>query len=161
MDASGAPKTIDGVYFCMEDENTLMAPPRIMLLAVIVFGIVGTGAELALLGHTEDLWQWIPLVLLALSVPAGAWLWRQRTRASVHTFQGIMVLFLMSGMLGLYLHYRGNVEFELEMYPSLSGLALFRKAVTGATPTLAPGAMIFMGLLGLICTYRTAASPGP
>ena len=50
-----------------------------------------------------------------------------------------MALFVLSGGIGVALHYRGNVEFELEMYPSLSGLELVRKTLTGATPVLAPG----------------------
>jgi hypothetical protein len=50
---------------------------------------------------------------------------------------------------GTFLHYRGNVEFELELTPGIRGLALFREAITGATPALAPGAMIVVGLVGL------------
>ena len=60
----------------------------------------------------------------------------------------------MSGVVGLWLHYQGNTEFELEMYPSLEGLALFWEAIRGATPTLAPGTMLELGLLGLAYMYR-------
>jgi hypothetical protein len=51
-------------------------------------------------------------------------------------------------------HYQGNMEFELETYPSISGLALFKEAMMGATPALAPGTMIELGLIGLAYTYR-------
>ena len=34
-----------------------------------------------------------------------------------------MGAFVVSGVVGLWLHYQGNAEFELEMYPSLQGLA--------------------------------------
>ena len=68
------------------------------------------------------------------------------------------ILFVISGFAGLFLHYQGNAQFELEMYPSLKGLELFRKAIKGTTPpTLAPGTMIVLGLLGLAYTYRHPA----
>jgi len=56
------------------------------------------------------------------------------------------------------LHYRGNVEFERERDPSLSGLALVWEALRGATPSLAPGAMAQLGLLGLAITWRHPAA---
>ena len=59
------------------------------------------------------------------------------------------------GIVGLILHYRGNVEFELEMHPAASGLALFWESVRSATPALAPAAMIQLGLLGLVYAYST------
>ena len=65
-----------------------------------------------------------------------------------------MILFVLSGLVGLILHYQGNAEFELEMYPSLNGLELFWEAIRGATPTLAPGTMIQLGLLGWVYTIR-------
>jgi hypothetical protein len=43
------------------------------------------------------------------------------------------------------------------MYPSLTGFELFREAISGATPTLAPGAMLHLGLLGLLYTFRHPA----
>jgi hypothetical protein len=53
------------------------------------------------------------------------------------------------------------VEFELEMYPGLSGLELFREAMKGATPALAPGTMTILGLLGLAYTYGLAPTNHP
>ena len=68
--------------------------------------------------------------------------------------QLLMVLFLGAGILGVGLHYQGNNEFELEMYPSLAGVELLSKALTGATPVLAPGSMSLLGVIGLALTYR-------
>jgi hypothetical protein len=68
-----------------------------------------------------------------------------------------MVLSLASGFVGLLLHYRGNVEFELEMYPDLAGWKLFKDSMMGATPSLAPGAMMQIGLIGLAWTFRHPA----
>lgn len=127
---------------------------RRLVIALFVFGAVGTGAELILLEHTEDIWQWTPIVLLGVSVPLAGSLWFMSARWLRRSFRGIMVLFVASGALGLYQHYRGNVEFELEMYPSMSGFELVWEALKGATPSLAPGTMILLGMLGLIYTFR-------
>jgi hypothetical protein len=126
-------------------------------MAIFLFGVCGAGAELILLGHTEDPWQWVPLVLLGASLIVLTGYAVMRRLFMLRVFRGLMVLFVIGGLLGLYLHYQGNMEFELEMYPSLKGLALFRESITGATPALAPGMMIQLGLLGLIFTYRHPA----
>ena len=99
----------------------------------------------------------MPLVLIACALVVLAWHAASRGRASLLTLRATMALFVIAGVAGLVLHYKGNVEFELEMYPSLSGWELFREAVTGATPALAPGTMIQLGLLGLAFTYRHPA----
>ena len=73
---------------------------------------------------------------------------------TVQALQVTMLLFVMSGVLGVVLHYRGNVAFEPEMYPSMSGLELVQKTLTGATPVLAPGSMTLLGLIGLAHAYK-------
>jgi hypothetical protein len=130
---------------------------RRALLAVFFIGALGLAAELVLLEHTESLSQWIPLALLGvgLGTASAVALWPARVTIRLH--QALMLLFLVSGLVGLVLHYRGNVEFELEMYPSLQGLELFWKSLGGATPSLAPMAMAQLGLLGWIQVYRLPA----
>ena len=58
--------------------------------------------------------------------------------SGLRLFQATMVLFVLSGGVGTWLHYQGNAEFEKEMYPSLSWVELFWQSLTGATP--GPGA---------------------
>ena len=122
--------------------------------ALFAAGAVGIGIELCFLGHTEDRWQLVPLVLLGLGLLAQIWLVWRPSSASVRVFQSLMLLFVLSGLAGLYLHYSANVEFELEMYPSLRGLNLVQEALTGALPALAPATMMHLGFLGLASTYR-------
>ena len=143
------------------DDNSTVRATRVLLLALFAFGVVGSGVELLLLEHTEDVWQLAPLILMGLSLPAMVWLALDQRRVSVRVFQAMMLLYVASGLIGLYLHYRGNVEFELEMYPGLSGMALFWEALKGATPSLAPGTMLVLGLLGLLYTFRHPALRGP
>ena len=135
---------------------------RRALLSILLLGLIGTGVELLLLEHTEDFWQLAPLILIALTLVVLGWHGLRRGAASIRVLQGLMVLCVASGFVGTVQHYQGNVEFELEMYPSLSGTALFRQAMSGATPALAPGTMLLIGLVGLAYTYRhPALAAGP
>ena len=60
--------------------------------------------------------------------------------------------------LGIVLHYRGNLEFQLEIDATQSSWDLFRKVIHAkAPPALAPGAMTQLGLLGLVYTFRHPA----
>jgi len=127
---------------------------RTFLLTIFIIGLLGAGAELLLLEHTEEFRQWIPLVLMAISLLVLGWHGWSHRSISLRVFQGTMLLFVFSGLIGVFLHYQGNVEFELEMYPTLAGWELFGKAMQGATPALAPGTMIQLGLLGLAYSYR-------
>ena len=127
---------------------------RQILLLLVLVGNGGLVAELLLLGHTESFNQWIPLIVLVIgTVSTLVVMFRPGYRA-IRLFQWAMASFLMAGMLGLYLHYRGNVEFALERYPDASGFDLMWKALRGATPTLAPGALAQLGLLGLVYTFK-------
>lgn len=130
---------------------------RGLLLALVVVGAAGLEVELLLLEHWESAWQYTPLVLLGIVIVAAGLVWRRPSPATVRFFQAVMLLSVAAGVVGLYLHYRGNVEFELEHDPLRRGLELFWKAIRGATPTLAPGAMSQLGLLGLVYSYRHPA----
>jgi hypothetical protein len=121
-----------------------------LLLALLLFGTVGTVAELLLLEHWDGWKQWVPLVLLGLALPIGTWALAAPRGPALRSLGILMGLQVLSGCLGVWFHYRGNVEFELEMSPDAAGWPLFREAMTGATPALAPGTMIWFGLLGLL-----------
>jgi hypothetical protein len=54
-------------------ETTTLFVLRKILFAILVLGMAGSGVELVLLKHTEDVWQWIPLVLLAAGLVTYAW----------------------------------------------------------------------------------------
>ncbi len=130
---------------------------RRLVLIVLTIGIVGVGFELVLLDHTEDTWQRVPLVLLAAALPVSVWLILSPGHAIIRAYQVLMGLFVLSGFVGQWLHYQGNVEFELEMYPSREGLELIWEALGGAYPSLAPGTMTLMGLLGMAACFRHPA----
>jgi hypothetical protein len=115
---------------------------------------VGLEIELALLRHAESFNQWIPHFALLVGLLSIIAVYVRPNRATLRAFQVVMSIFLVVGALGIYLHFRGNVEFASERDPSLHGASLIWKALRGATPALAPGALAQLGLLGLIFTYR-------
>jgi len=68
----------------------------------------------------------------------------------------------ISGAVGVYLHLRANMEFQLEMDATLSGWALLKKSVLAKSPpALAPGAMTQLGLIGLAYTFKHPALAAP
>ena len=135
------------------DDHIVLARVRKLLLSLLAVGALGTGLELLLIGHFEEITQIVPLALLAAGLAAAAW-HLASARASVAALRWLMVLFVVSGGVGIVLHYRGNAEFELEMYPSMAGTELIGKTLTGATPVFAPGTMALLGGLGLVASYR-------
>jgi hypothetical protein len=130
---------------------------RRILLALLVLGIAGLAAELLLLEHTESAQQWIPLVLLGAALLCAAAVAVRPAPRTLAPFRAVMAACVAAGVVGLVLHVRGNVEWELESDPSLGGAALLWKALHGATPALAPGALAQLGLLGLALAYRHPA----
>lgn len=131
---------------------------RRILLGILLLGIAGISIELSLLAHVEDVYQLIPLLLAGIAVAAAGLSVLRPSPVTVRLLQAVMVLFLISGVAGMYLHFQVNMEFQLEMDPALSGMALYRKAIVAKTPpALAPGAMIQLGLIGLAYTFRHPA----
>jgi hypothetical protein len=135
---------------------------RHILLGILLFGVIGISAELLLLSHTEDANQWIPLVLNDLTVVMGVVVFFRPTSASIRLFQMVMLLMIVSGGVGMYLHLQANTEFQLEMDPTLRGWALLKKSIVAkAPPALAPGVMMQLGLIGLAYTFRHPALAAP
>ncbi|MGQ0647854.1 MAG: hypothetical protein ACT4P7_09800 [Gemmatimonadaceae bacterium] len=138
-------------------DSALVVALRRGLMAVFLFGVLGMTVELFLLEHTEDWKQWTPIVLLVSAVFLAIWTLARPTLISLRVFSLTMAAFVLAGALGTWYHYRGNVEFELERTPELGGVGLFAAAMGGATPALAPGTMIQLGLIGLLFTFRHPA----
>jgi hypothetical protein len=131
-----------------------LAGVRRLLLFLLLLGMTGITIELLLLEHDESATQLIPLLLLGLGFAVTLWHALQRGPSSLMALQIVMVLFVATGLLGMYVHFGANVEFQHEMDPSLAGLALFRKAMAAKTPpALAPGSMSQLGLIGLVYSY--------
>lgn len=134
---------------------------RRYLLYILLFGAVGLLAELYLLDHYEDWRQWIPLLLIVAGATAGVWMAVRPSRRAVRTFRILLAAYVPAGLLGVYFHFQSNVEFEQELHPNSSGLELVTESLGGAMPTLAPGAMIMLGLLGILVALQHPAAGPP
>ena len=127
------------------------------LLLIFVIGTVGLGTELLLLEHFEEWRQQVPLVLLTLGLILLAVRLFYRGAIILRLFRLTMLAFVLGGIVGLWFHLSSNMEFELEMYPTMSGLELLSKALGGAMPALAPGALVQLGLIGFLYAYQHPA----
>lgn len=139
---------------------------RELVLALVLFGIIGLEIELAFLQHADSFAKWIPHICLLLGLVVTLAVYLSPRTPVLRSFQAIMVLYLLMGALGVYFHLKGNIEFAMERDPSLGGLKLLWKALRGATPALAPGALAQLGLFGLLYTYghpslKPANTPEP
>ncbi|HVH29482.1 MAG TPA: hypothetical protein VM818_22175 [Vicinamibacterales bacterium] len=137
--------------------NTLSAIRR-WILALLAFGLVGTGVELTLTEHYETGLQVIPLVVIALGICVVAWHTLAGSALSIRVLRGTMGVFLLAGIVGMGLHYRGGAEFQVEIDPAQSRWEIFKKVMRAkAPPVLASGTMVQLGLLGLLYVYKHPA----
>jgi hypothetical protein len=131
---------------------------RRVILGVLLLGMAGLLAELALIAHYEDAIQWIPLALLGaglLFLILDLFLARSWTQLLI---QLTMVLIVAAGVLGVYFHFNGSREFQLEMDPQMRGTTLMWHVLRAKSPpTLAPGSMMQLGILGLGYAYLRRA----
>ena len=138
-------------------EHPTLTGLRRLLLTLLLIGMVGTAVDLLLLKHYEDLWQIPPLLLLGTGFPIVAIAWSGGPRILL-ILRLWMMLFVLAGIAGVVLHYVGNLEFQKEIDPTQHGWALFVTIIRAkAPPALAPAALIQLGLLGLLYTYRHPA----
>lgn len=136
------------------ERGHLRTVSRFLTLLLFV-GAVGTLIELLLLGHVEGWQQLVPVVLLGLGGLVAGWhLWNGGS-VSLRTVRWLGVAYVVSGLLGLWFHYVGNVEFERELSPDAAGWPLLKAALTGATPALAPGTMVWFGVLALVLAWSS------
>lgn len=140
--------------------HTALSLVRRGLLALLALGSLGLLTELVLLEHYEERAQWIPMVLLVLTLATIIWHWVEGRRTSLRALQVLMMLLIIAGTVGMFLHLRGNIAAEEELNPGTSGLSFWWEVVRGDLPTLAPGTLVQFGLLGLLYAYRHPALGG-
>jgi hypothetical protein len=141
-------------------EADTLASIRRRLLGALALGVMGTIGELILLRHIDMPAQWLPLAALVTAVPVLIWHASAPTTRSVRTLHVLMAVFITFGVIGVGLHYDGNVDFERELHPDEHGWEFQRKTMAGATPVLAPGSMVLLGLVGLAHAYRHPTARG-
>lgn len=119
-----------------------------VIIVALLFMMFGTVLELYLLDHYEDALQLIPILCISTSILLIFILFYRRTVLLTGMFKFVMLITALSGLYGTFLHLRANYEFELEMKPGAKGWDLFLESLSGALPSLAPGSMIVLALIG-------------
>lgn len=152
MAARGEPAP--GISYLPCVTNSTLSLLRRGLLALLALGAVGLIGELILLEHYDETPMWIPLVLLVVTLVVIAWHWWDEGRRSLRVLQAVMILLVVAGPVGAFLHLRGNYLSEREFDPSLLGFDLWLAVFRGEAPALAPGTLVQFGLLGLLYAYR-------
>jgi hypothetical protein len=128
---------------------------RRLLLVVLLIGFAGTVTDLLLLAHYDGVSMSIPLALLAFAVVASLALLVRPRAGTVRLMQVAMLLLLAGGLLGMYLHFQGNREFQVEINPEIAGWELFMKVVRAhSPPAMAPGALVQFAIFGLLACFR-------
>ena len=89
-----------------------LAIVRRILMLVLWLGLFGTTADLLLLDHVESWTQWIPLIAIALAALALVSVSISSSIASRRLLQIAMLLLVITGGLGVFLHYQGIAEFQ-------------------------------------------------
>lgn len=130
---------------------------RSLLLGVVLLGILGLAAELYLLAHYFETAQWAPLVTLGLAFVATVVVAIRPGRATVRAFQATMALAVVVGLVGVGFHLWSNFQFDVEIVPDSPPFERFVNVMRGAVPSLAPGALAQLGLVGLVFCYRHPA----
>lgn len=131
---------------------------RRLLMALTAFGLAGIATELIFLEHYEDTSMLIPLGAITIGLASLLLHAVVDSATTVRILRVAMLALVVAGVLGVLLHYRGSLEFQVDMDPTLSATQLFWKVMhMKAPPTLAPGVLAQLGLLGLISTFHHPA----
>lgn len=128
---------------------------RKLLLAILLFSMAGTLADLVLMDHYQDWWQVIPLGVIGLALIVLADHGLRRTSTGIRALQAVMALFVVAGVAGVILHFRTSADFQREIDDAMGGLRLVKAVLMSKVPpTLAPLTMLQMGLVGLVYCWR-------
>jgi hypothetical protein len=132
-----------------------LARIRAILLGLVAVGLAGTSLELMLMAHTEDALQLVPFFTMTAALLAVLWRLARPRAGAVVAVRIAMCAMIVTGIIGVVLHYQANMEFQLEMDKSLGGMTLIMKVLEAkAPPALAPGNMALLGCIGLAGVYR-------
>ncbi len=131
--------------------NAHLRPGLWAIAAVVCLGTVG---DLALLGHYESPPQLVPFALCAVGLVAslvGAFKPSKNGLRFVWLSAGIIVL---GAAFGLWEHFEHNYVFESEIRPNAGVRELLTHAIVGASPILAPGALMVLSTLLALAAWR-------
>ena len=132
---------------------------RRAVAALAAIGLMGISTELLLIEHFESLGQQLPLFVLpvaAVLLAPVAWGFEPRSATALRT---VLAMAVGAGLVGVALHLYESWAFQAEIDPSLGGAQRAWAALRAQSPpSLAPGQIAVLGLLGLAAS-RPAGKP--
>jgi len=134
--------------------SDVLARLRRFLLALSALLFSGTLVELWLVNHTEDVVQLVPFVLCGVGVLVVLLVLIRSRRVTVLTLRAWMFVVVVGSLFGIYQHVANNIAFEREISPTAPSVRIWREALGGANPLLAPGMLAVTALLALAATYQ-------
>src|SRR6185295_17611821 len=109
--------------------------------------------------HYQDYWQMIPLALFGVGAITLIGHVAVENPVTLRAFQAAMLLLMLGGGAGIVFHAQASAGFHGELdWQNQRWHALDVVLHSKVPPSLAPGALVQMGLIGLAATYRHPAS---
>ena len=123
---------------------------RRAVAALVTFGLLGISAELLLIDHFESLGQQLPLAVLPVAAVLLTPIALGFEPRSAATLRAVLAIVVVAGLAGVALHLYESWAFQAEIDPSLGSAQRAWAALRAQSPpSLAPGQIALLGLLGL------------
>jgi hypothetical protein len=135
-------------------QQTVEQRLRRFLLAVVAAIFIGSIFELILLDHHEETLQWVPFIVSGIGFIMVGAVWFTPSPTAIKAFRWVMAGVALTSIVGIGLHFNGNLEFTREINPSYSLAESIWPAMKGSYPLLAPGILFLAGILGIAAMYR-------
>jgi putative flippase GtrA len=136
------------------DSKTAEQRLRRFLLAVTAAIYLGTIFELVLIGHYQETLQWTPFLISDIGFIILLVVWFKPSKKALVVLRWVMILTALGSLLGVYLHFTGNLAFTREINPSFTLAESIWPAMKGSYPLLAPGILFLAAVLGCAATWK-------
>ena len=133
--------------------NTAIQMSWVFNTALTIIVCAGVIAELWLTEHIEQPLQLLPFAVCALGILTAVAVLLRPSRVTIVSLRIVMLLATATGLIGIYSHLNGNLEFAREINASKADAAPIQAALSGANPPLAPGALVVVSAMALAATY--------
>lgn len=120
---------------------------------------LGTAADLALMGHFGSLPQYLPFLLCALGIAAAVVGARKPAKNGRRFIWAVSGAITLGALFGLWEHIEHNYLFEAEIRPNAVLVELLREAIQGASPVLAPGALLVVSVMLALALWDSPSAP--
>jgi hypothetical protein len=139
-------------------ESLVLQRLRRLLLVLAILVSLGVIAELVITEHTDEPLQWVPIGLCTLTIIVALVVLFRPERNTLLMLRGVMLVAMLSGVVGMFVHLDGNLEFAREVNAVKASASPIAAAFEGGNPPLAPGAMGVLGMITLLATYAHPAA---